>query len=80
MRVVSREVPGWQSCCTLPGQRIDGGSITERERIAAPAVRVKSSEWAGDSMVAGVVHSLARGRPLGEAVRVGVAAGAAAPC
>jgi 6-phosphofructokinase 2 len=59
-----------------------GGALwvtaSDRERLAAPAVRVKSSVGAGDSMVAGVVHSLAQGRPLGEAVRVGVAAGAAA--
>jgi 6-phosphofructokinase 2 len=59
-----------------------GGALwmtaSDRERLAAPAVRVKSSVGAGDSMVAGIVLSLAEGRPLGEAVRVGVAAGAAA--
>jgi 6-phosphofructokinase 2 len=33
---------------------------------------------AGDSLVAGIVLSLSRGRPLREAVRFGVAAGAAA--
>jgi 6-phosphofructokinase 2 len=59
-----------------------GGALwvtaSERERLAAPAVRIKSSVGAGDSMVAGIVLSLARGRPLGEAVRFGVAAGAAA--
>jgi 6-phosphofructokinase 2 len=59
-----------------------GGALwvtaSSRERLAAPAVRVKSSVGAGDSLVAGVVLSLAQGRPLGEAVRVGVAAGAAA--
>jgi 6-phosphofructokinase 2 len=49
-----------------------------RERLAAPAVRVKSAVGAGDSLVAGVVLSLAQGRPLREAVRFGVAAGAAA--
>jgi 6-phosphofructokinase 2 len=49
-----------------------------RERLAAPAVRVRSSVGAGDSMVAGIVLSVAQGRPLAEAVRVGVAAGAAA--
>jgi 6-phosphofructokinase 2 len=49
-----------------------------RERLAAPAVRVKSGVGAGDSMVAGIVWSLAHGRPLPEAVRFGVAAGAAA--
>ena len=48
-----------------------------RERLAAPAVPVKSSVGAGDSLVAGIVHSLADGRSIGEAVRFGVAAGAA---
>ena len=59
-----------------------GGALwvtaSERERLASPAVRVKSSVGAGDSMVAGIVLSLARGRAVGEAVRFGVAAGAAA--
>jgi 6-phosphofructokinase 2 len=49
-----------------------------RERLAAPSVRVRSSVGAGDSMVGGIVWSLAAGRPLPEAVRYGVAAGAAA--
>lgn len=59
-----------------------GGALwvtaSERERLASPAVQVKSSVGAGDSMVAGIVLSLARGRALSEAVRFGVAAGAAA--
>ena len=59
-----------------------GGALwvtaSERERLASPAVRIKSSVGAGDSMVGGIVLSLAQGRPLGEAVRFGVAAGAAA--
>jgi 6-phosphofructokinase 2 len=59
-----------------------GGALwataAQRERLAAPAVRVRSSVGAGDSMVAGIVLSLAHGRPLPEAVRFGVAAGAAA--
>jgi 6-phosphofructokinase 2 len=52
-------------------------SATERGRLAAPAVPVRSSVGAGDSMVAGVVLSLVRGRPLTEAIAYGVAAGAA---
>jgi 6-phosphofructokinase 2 len=59
-----------------------GGALwttaSERERLASPAVRVRSGVGAGDSMVAGIVVSLAQGRALGEAVRFGVAAGAAA--
>jgi 6-phosphofructokinase 2 len=52
-------------------------SATERGRLAAPAVPVRSSVGAGDSMVAGIVLSLARERPLAEAITYGVAAGAA---
>jgi 6-phosphofructokinase 2 len=59
-----------------------GGALwrtaTGWERLAAPTVRVRSSVGAGDSMVGGIVLALAQGRPLGEAVRFGVAAGAAA--
>jgi 6-phosphofructokinase 2 len=59
-----------------------GGALwrtaTEWERLAAPPVRVRSTVGAGDSMVAGIVLWLAQGRPLREAVRFGVAAGAAA--
>jgi 6-phosphofructokinase 2 len=47
-------------------------------RLASPTVQVKSKVGAGDSMVAGIVLSLARGGSLFEAVRFGVAAGAAA--
>lgn len=53
-------------------------TLTGQERLAAPSVRVRSSVGAGDSMVGGIVWALACGRPLPEAVRYGVAAGAAA--
>jgi len=48
------------------------------ERLRAPVVPIKSKVGAGDSMVAGIVLSLARGNSLPEAIRFGVAAGAAA--
>jgi 6-phosphofructokinase 2 len=48
------------------------------ERLHAPTVPIKSKVGAGDSMVAGITLSLARGRSIGEAVRFGVAAGSAA--
>jgi 6-phosphofructokinase 2 len=47
-------------------------------RMVAPIVPVRSRVGAGDSMVAGIVLALVRDWPLTEAVRFGVAAGAAA--
>jgi 6-phosphofructokinase 2 len=48
------------------------------EWIPAPKVPVKSKVGAGDSLVAGIVLSLAQGNPLSTAVRFGIAAGTAA--
>ena len=48
------------------------------ERLHPPTVPIISKVGAGDSMVAGIVLSLARGKPLREAVRFGVASGTAA--
>lgn len=48
------------------------------ERLRAPTVPIQSKIGAGDSMVGGMVLSLARGDALRDAVRFGVAAGAAA--
>ena len=48
------------------------------ERILPPTVPIVSKVGAGDSMVAGIVLSLARGKALRESVLFGVAAGAAA--
>ncbi len=48
------------------------------ERLRAPTVSIQSKVGAGDSMVAGIVLSLARGMSMKEAVRFGVASGAAA--
>lgn len=47
------------------------------ERFPSPRVPVRSTVGAGDSMVAGIVLALARGRPLSDAVRHGIAAAAA---
>jgi 6-phosphofructokinase 2 len=53
-------------------------SATGGARLAAPAVPVKSTVGAGDSMLAAIVYALAAGRAVGDAVRCGVAAGGAA--
>lgn len=47
-------------------------------RFATPSVEIRSTVGAGDSMLAGVTLKLSRGDTLVEAVRFGVAAGAAA--
>jgi 6-phosphofructokinase 2 len=52
-------------------------SESDRGRLAAPAVPVKSSVGAGDSMVAGIVLALSRGKTMRDAIVFGVAAGAA---
>lgn len=48
------------------------------ERFRSPAVPVRSKVGAGDSTVAGIVLAMARGATLRDAIRFGVAAGAAA--
>jgi 6-phosphofructokinase 2 len=82
LRELAREVlaKGW--CEVLVLSLGSGGVLwttrSEQERLTAPAVPVSSSVGAGDSLVAGIVLSLWRGRSLREAVRFGVAAAAAA--
>ena len=48
------------------------------EHFLAPAVDVKSTVGAGDSMLAGIVYSLSKNESLQEAVHYGVACGASA--
>ncbi|HPB69143.1 MAG TPA: PfkB family carbohydrate kinase, partial [Candidatus Omnitrophota bacterium] len=48
------------------------------EHIVPPTVPIVSKVGAGDSMVAGIVFSLAKGMAVSNAVRFGVAAGTAA--
>ncbi|WP_437719355.1 1-phosphofructokinase family hexose kinase [Sorangium sp. So ce448] len=48
------------------------------DRFSSPSVPVRSKVGAGDSMVGGLSAALVERRPLDEAVRFGVAAGAAA--
>ena len=48
------------------------------EQIRTPTVTIRSKVGAGDSMVGGMVYSLAKGDSIPNAVRYGIAAGAAA--
>jgi 6-phosphofructokinase 2 len=54
--------------------------VTDKEtlKIIPPAVAVKSTVGAGDSMVAGIVTFLAKGKGVAEAFRYGLASGTAA--
>lgn len=52
-------------------------SCEATERIRAPSVPIKSRVGAGDSMVGGITFGLARGLPLRDAIRYGIAAGSA---
>jgi 6-phosphofructokinase 2 len=47
-------------------------------KIAAPVVKTKSTVGAGDSMVAGIVFSMSKGKILYDALQFGVACGTAA--
>lgn len=53
------------------------GCGQQLERLPAPPVPVRSAVGAGDSMVGAIVHALLAGHDLAQAVRWGVAAGAA---
>jgi len=54
--------------------------VTEKkvDHIPAPTVKKRSTVGAGDSMVAGITHSLCHGKTLVDSVRMGVACGTAA--
>lgn len=58
-----------------------GAFVVTREKcehLRSPTVPIKSKVGAGDSMIAGIVLALTRGEKLIDAVKYGVAAGAAA--
>lgn len=48
------------------------------EHFKAPVVKTQSTVGAGDSMVAGMIHTLAQGKDFHEMVRMGIACGTAA--
>jgi 6-phosphofructokinase 2 len=69
---------GVQIVITSLGSR--GATLTtadQHEQIDSPKVTIASTVGAGDSMVAGIVFALSKDKTLAEALRYGVAAGAA---
>jgi 6-phosphofructokinase 2 len=80
-KVTQAIVEGGQSEVVLVSLGAAGAALITAEgyvRYRAPTVPILSKVGAGDSMVGGLVLALARGEPLVEAARFGVAAGAAA--
>jgi 6-phosphofructokinase 2 len=77
-----RDLVGAGRCaCVAISLGAEGAILVDREgatRIAAPDITPVSKVGAGDSMVAGIVQKLTEGASTAEAVRYGVAAGAAA--
>ena len=77
-----REVVSGGGCEVLLVSLGAGGALVTtpelQERIPTPTVPIASKVGAGDSMVAGTVLGLSRGWSVPRAVRLGVAAGAAA--
>lgn len=71
---------GWCTSVVLSMGAAGALLVTAEEtlRVRSPTVPIESRVGAGDSMVAGLVLALSRGRPLPDAMRFGVAAGAAA--
>jgi 6-phosphofructokinase 2 len=69
-------------CRTMVVSLGSGGALIFSEdsnsHVRAPTVSIRSKVGAGDSMVAGMVLALSRGESMENAVRFGVAAGAAA--
>ncbi len=78
---LARRLVAARACELLVLSLGSGGALwvtsSGSERVMAPAVPVSSGVGAGDSMVAGILHALVRGKPPAEAVRYGVAAASA---
>lgn len=65
----------------MVSMRAEGAMLVTKEisqQIVPPAVKSKNTVGAGDSMVAGIVLSLSRGKSIIDAVKYGVACGTAA--
>jgi 6-phosphofructokinase 2 len=81
-RKISMEMVSSGKCAVVALSLGAGGVLLTtadgHERLQTPVVPIKSKVGAGDSMVGGIVLSLSRGNEVRNAVRFGIAAGAAA--
>ena len=79
---IAREVVLKHNCEVIIASLGAAGALlvtgNETFRATPPEVKRKSTVGAGDSMVAGIVYTLAGGKSLKEAIRYGVACGTAA--
>lgn len=82
IREVARSLIGEGKAEVVVTSLGSGGAVLtttdEHEQVRSPTVKIRSKVGAGDSTVAGTVFALSQGKPLADAVRYGVAAGAAA--
>ena len=79
---VARNIIREKQCTMIAVSMAAAGALLVTEtasfRAAAPAVSVKSTVGAGDSMLAGLVYSISRGLPLQQCLDYAVACGTAA--
>ncbi len=82
VKVIAKEIIATGKCeVVVVSMGAEGAMLVTKdiaETIAPPAVKRKSTVGAGDSMVAGIVFYLAKGKNIFEAVQYGVACGTAA--
>ncbi len=76
-RAMVRETPVSHIVVSLGAGGVALASEDGFERIASPTVPIRSRVGAGDSAVGGIAYGLVRGMEVPDAVRIGVAAGAA---
>ena len=82
INIVAREIIAKGQCeVVVVSMGAAGAMLVTKEisqQIVPPAVKRKSTVGAGDSMVAGIVLSLSRGKSIIDAVKYGIACGTAA--
>jgi 6-phosphofructokinase 2 len=82
IEMVAKELIGKTKCeIIVVSMGVSGAILVTKDivhKVSSPIVKIKSTVGAGDSMVAGIVLSLAKGSNLKDALEYGVACGTAA--